>query len=254
MMDEQQGTPAHSLAPTEVNVLARKMAAAYATMAEFYRKQMGLSPAEADARASEPADAAYRNRLLTESPDQTSWWRLSSLMEAEPETAMALWERVKECAREELENGHRAAESFDWNSGPWERAQFLALRVSFQSEWKPQGGIESALIDTMAQTLTAYMYWMERLHIQADSDSKVQDHDLKEKGYWLPPRIVAADAMEMSAAMADRFHRMFLRTLRSLRDLRRYSPDVFVQHAEQVNVGEQQVNIAEKQANIAESI
>jgi hypothetical protein len=111
----------------------------------------------------------------TEPPDQTSWWGLSSLMKAEPETAIALWERIKQTAREELENGHLAAETFDWNSGPWDRAQFLAVRSSFRSEWKPQGGIESSLIDTMAQTYTAYMYWMQRLHIQADSYSKVQD-------------------------------------------------------------------------------
>ena len=50
--------------------------------------------------------------------------------------------------------------------------------------------------------------------------------------------------MEEAAAMADRFHRMFLRTLRALRDLRRYGGPVIVQQAGQVNVGGQQVNVA----------
>ena len=45
-----------------------------------------------------------------------------------------------------------------------------------------------------------------------------------------------ATAMDQSEAMANRFHRMFLRGLRALRDLRRYAPAVVVQNAGQVNV------------------
>jgi hypothetical protein len=40
--------------------------------------------------------------------------------------------------------------------------------------------------------------------------------------------------------MVDRFNRIFLRTLRALRDLRKHAPTVVVQNAGQVNVGEQQ--------------
>src|SRR5262245_58367283 len=36
--------------------------------------------------------------------------------------------------------------------------------------------------------------------------------------------------------MVDRFNRFFLRTLRQLRDLRRYTPQVTIQNAGQVNV------------------
>ena len=43
--------------------------------------------------------------------------------------------------------------------------------------------------------------------------------------------------------MVDRFNKIFLRTLRQLRDLRRYSRPVIVQNAGQVNVGGQQVNV-----------
>jgi hypothetical protein len=42
--------------------------------------------------------------------------------------------------------------------------------------------------------------------------------------------------------MADCFNRLFMRTLRSLRDLRRYSPSVHIESAGQVNIGQQQVN------------
>ena len=44
--------------------------------------------------------------------------------------------------------------------------------------------------------------------------------------------------------MGDRFNRLFLRTLRALRDLRRYAPSVTVQNVGQVNIGQQQVNVA----------
>ena len=44
--------------------------------------------------------------------------------------------------------------------------------------------------------------------------------------------------------MVDRFNRLLLRTLRALRDLRRYSSQVVVQNANQVNVGQQQVNVS----------
>ena len=56
--------------------------------------------------------------------------------------------------------------------------------------------------------------------------------------------MTTAQALEQSAALADRFHRMFLRSLRALRDLRRYSSPVVVQRAGQVNVGGQQINVA----------
>ena len=52
-----------------------------------------------------------------------------------------------------------------------------------------------------------------------------------------------AEAIEQ-AAMVDRFNRLFLRTLRQLRDLRRYAPAVTIQNAGQVNIGQQQVNVA----------
>ena len=53
-----------------------------------------------------------------------------------------------------------------------------------------------------------------------------------------------AQALEQAAAMVDRFNRLQLRTLRQLRDLRRYAPAVVIQNADQVNIGEQQINLS----------
>jgi hypothetical protein len=52
-------------------------------------------------------------------------------------------------------------------------------------------------------------------------------------------------AIEHAAQMADRWNRIYLRTLRNLRDLRRYS--VTINNPQQVNIaadGGQQVNVA----------
>ena len=46
--------------------------------------------------------------------------------------------------------------------------------------------------------------------------------------------------------MVDRFNRIFLRTLRALRDLRKHSPALIVQNAGQVNVGDKQVNVVQE--------
>ena len=103
-----------------------------------------------------------------------------------------LWQRVKDAARKELASGHRAARTIEHDSRPWERAQFLALRAAFREEWQPRGGVEAALIDAMAQAYTGYLTWLERLDVQATSEGSVEDHQLKERGYYLTPRVTTA--------------------------------------------------------------
>ena len=44
--------------------------------------------------------------------------------------------------------------------------------------------------------------------------------------------------------MVDRFNRIFMRTLRALKDLRRHAPMLVVQNVGQLNVAEQQINVA----------
>ena len=63
-------------------------------------------------------------------------------------------------------------------------------------------------------------------------------------GCWNLPNIGESHAVEQASAMSDRYNRMFIRTLRALRDLRRHWSTVVVQNAGQVNVGEQQVNVS----------
>jgi hypothetical protein len=58
------------------------------------------------------------------------------------------------------------------------------------------------------------------------------------------PRVSQAQASDTAAQMSDRFNRIFLRCVRSLRDLRRYPVTVNAPGG-QVNIGEKQVNIGQ---------
>jgi len=223
--------------------VARELARGYAALVESYRRSWEIPQAEADAKARETGDGDWVEKYLTDPPDQLAWWGLSLLVERSPDQGYAAWERVKREARQELATGHRAARALEWDGTPWERARFLALREAFRAEWRPGGGLEATLVDTLAQAHSTYLFWLERLHVQATGEAKVEDHKLRTEGYWQPPRVRTAEAMEQAAAMADRFNRLFLRTLRALRDLRRYAGPVIVQQAGQVNVGAQQVNV-----------
>jgi hypothetical protein len=68
------------------------------------------------------------------------------------------------------------------------------------------------------------------------------------KGNWIPPRVGEQNAIEHAMQMMDRYNRLFLRTLRQLRDLRRYSTPITINNPQQVNIaadGGKQVNVAD---------
>jgi hypothetical protein len=137
---------------------------------------------------------------------------------------------------------------------PFERMEFLAIRNGFIDEWQPRGGIELRMIDMLAQCFVAWQYWLKRSFDTANNLDYAEEQMKRSKsvydgGTWQPPRLTAAEYLERANQMADRFQRMFLRTLRQMRDLRRYSQPVIVNNAGQVNVaadGGQQVNVQNK--------
>jgi hypothetical protein len=45
---------------------------------------------------------------------------------------------------------------------------------------------------------------------------------------WRLPYLSAADSIERAINMADKFNRLFMRTLRQMRDLRRYNVPVII--------------------------
>lgn len=181
--------------------------------------------------------------LMRAAPDSIGWHELGYAEDRNAGSSMEIWSRIRQAAHDELENGHRAADVVASALSPWVRAQFLALRESFIVDWQPKGSIEMRLIDQMAQIYTQYEFWMQMAVQRSAVECQLQTTHIKKEGKWVALTVDGNAEMEQASAMADRFNRLFLRTVRALRDLRRYSPPVIVQNAGQVNVGGQQVNI-----------
>lgn len=165
---------------SEAGSLARRMAANYLQMVEFYQERMLPPPDEAHGEVRDLVGYDTEH-ILDAPPDQVGWFALQRVLEHDPERGYSAWERIKAEAREELASGHRAAAALEWSGSPWGRAQFLAIRDAFRTEWHPRGGIEDALIDTLAQAHASYLYWVEQLHILATTEGQLHDHKLKKR-------------------------------------------------------------------------
>lgn len=250
-VDTASVTPAASLVGgplpgLEASMLAVEMAKAYRRMVEHYRRSYQRSPPEAAALTDELSSATPTciDRILTTPDEEITWFDLHRLAEKDPALAAQRWKEVRQAATDEVQAKVRAAQALEGRSGDaWQRAQFFALCRELEQGWQPRNGVERQLLDTMAQAQTAFLYW---LTVMTQYTSLPVGTAAKEEGTWVPPRVSEAEAIDKAAAMVDRFNRIFLRTLRALRDLRRYTPHtVVVQNAGQVNVGRQQVNMAE---------
>jgi hypothetical protein len=201
-----------------------------------------LKAAEAAEAARTPRDQALE-RIRTAPPDQLSWSTLAQAARHDLTVTLAAWEQIKGAARQELSGGHRTSLSLERAGTPWDRARFLALRDAFRDDWQPRGGVESALIDLLAQSLGAYLQWSERLSLYVESQCETEDVKLKRDGYWMPPRISEAQWMTWCAEQANVAHRRFLMTLKTMQDLRRL-PSASIASVGQVNVAQQQVNVS----------
>ena len=97
----------------------------------------------------------------------------------------------------------------------------------------------------MAVAFSLQMYWYGIAHDRAIGVHDDQRDSLKRyaSSGWKSPYQSEADAVDQAHRLADGYNRQFLRVLRQLRDLRRYTP-VVIQNAQQVNVGNQQVNVS----------
>jgi hypothetical protein len=229
----------------EVIPLAQELATASCRWVDYYLTKMGMSPEEALAQARKPMPDCCREELLHGPPHQVSWHGLNELAQEDPELAARRWEQVKAAARDELVSGHRAARKVeDHGAGPWERAQFAALRSALAEDWQPRGGMEWLLIDQLAQAYTEQERWLKLANLRLSLDASRHDMDEQRKGKWVPPRLTEAQSCEQAMAMSERWHGIFLKTLRALRDLRPAAPALLVGMAGQVNVGGQQVNVA----------
>ncbi len=272
--DFQTEIPVDSL---ESNVgytsLLRQMHNAYVRRVAFYRSPEGGSLSIEQARAEafhactsrEEAEKIF-DQMMRLPLDSLNFVDLQELYSYAPRAAEVVWEMTKNEGRREFESGHLAANiTFPegYMKGMWNIARYLGVRESFVDDWKPQGGIEVAMIDMLAQSYFQWQFWLEQTVKRSQTREKefhpeysrwLAQRNLELKangitdGYWNRPYVSEQQAIEHAVQMADRFNRIFMRTLRQLRDLRRYAP-VTINNPNQVNIaadGGQQVNINNK--------
>lgn len=226
----------------EARNLGRELARVYKRTVESFQQLSCLSPEEAIERVDELLSGVSVEDVLHLDPEEISWLDLDSLAGAGE--SIQIWEQIKAEARDELSVGGTVAKVVEGhNAKPWERAQFFALRQGMIDEWRPRGGMELALIDTLASSLYMYRFWLNQHVERATTRAEIQKNDLKVRGKRRPALSWEEENTARAAEMADRFHRMAMRSLRALRDLRRYAPTVSIQSAGQVNIGEKQVNL-----------
>jgi hypothetical protein len=251
--------------------LIREMQHAYIERVAFYRSEIGgsLSLEEARARSyhtckdEEEAKRIYDN-IMSYSLDNIDFVDLLEMWPVAPRMAEALWEMLKSEAGDAFESGHLASKAVapvHYMRTAWNVASYLGIRESFITEWEPRGGIELSLIDMLAQAFLQYQYWMEQSVLRTQTRSRELHpeyeqwqkwkHPGKEPGgylhgYWHIPLVSEQAAAEHAAQMVDRWNRIYMRTLRNLRDLRRYSVPVTINNPQQVNIaadGGQQMNV-----------
>jgi hypothetical protein len=188
-------------------------------------------------------DAEGLDRIRNKQPRELTYNDLQTVVERDPEEALRMWGGMLDASHEYIASGAYAADFIGSHDGLWGRAHFHMIRHAFFEDWQPRGGIESAMIEMMAQSFVLWNRWLNAAtNIELNGfDTRREDERLK-----YAPRPSDAEALNQALAMADRFNRMFMRTLRQMRDLRRYSAPVVINNPQQVNVaaeGGQQVNV-----------
>lgn len=207
----------------------------------FYRSEKGgsLTLDQAVERATHQIDeqrgAEIFEELLTESSETIDFQDLHKLWTHSPEDAEFVWTQMKIEARREFVTGHLAATVFepvDWMRTAWKRAKFLGVRDSFIDEYQPEGGVETAFVDTMAQAYFLQLHWTEESVRRTQADPRRHSYEYSqwerykreagkrsqmwESGYWEIPYASEMECQEQTVKMADYFSRLFQRTVRAL--------------------------------------
>ena len=253
--------------------LVRILSEHFGRQRAYFRSEKGgmLSPEESRQKAyleafDEEEAIDTLNRLLTGSRELISFADLHNVHRDSPRVAENLWQMLKSEARMEFENGNRAAVMFecaDYMTDAWNRAGYIGIRESFCEEWQPKGGIELSMIDMMAQSYLQFQFWTQESIKRATTKPREENFEFSQwkrlrkvasekqwdNGKWDIPYLSEQSAINEAAQLADRWQKMYFRAIRSLRDWRRYTPQVTINNPQQVNIaanGGQQINQTEK--------
>lgn len=187
---------------------------------------------------------------LNASPEDVTWTAMGRLEDKQPGSFAILWERIKEYARDELESGQRAASVAVGDHRAISRARFLVLREKYIEEWQPRNVLESQMIDAICQAQTIREYWMTLATERVAVECEIEVYFVELTGKRSERRLDGSESAREAREEAERWDRVFIRAVRALRDLRRYSTAVIVNNqGGQVNVaseGSQQTNVVKK--------
>ena len=188
---------------------------------------------------------------LDAAPEDVTWTAMARLEDQQPGSFAILWERLKEYARDELESGQRAASVAVGDHRAISRARFLVLREKYIAEWQPRNVLESQMIDAICQAQTIREYWMTLATERVAIECEIERFWVEYNGKRSEKRIDGSESAREAREEAERWDRVFIRAVRALRDLRRYSTAVIVNNqGGQVNVasdGGQQTNVIKKE-------
>ena len=188
---------------------------------------------------------------LDAAPEDVTWTAMARLEDQQPGSFPILWERIKEYARDELESGQRAASVAICDHRAISRTRFLVLREKYIAEWQPRNVLESQMIDAICQAQTIREYWMTLATERVAVECEIERFWVEYNGKRSEKRIDGSESARDAREEAERWDRVFIRAVRALRDLRRYSPAVIVNNqGGQVNVasdGGQQTNVVKKE-------
>jgi seryl-tRNA synthetase len=119
------------------------------------------------------------------------------------------------------------------------------------------------MIDAVAQAYLQLQFWTTECVKRSKTEPRQENQKFAEwkkcnkeprpkqwsrEGHWDMPLVTEQAAIEQAAQMADRWQKMYFRAIRSLRDWRRYTPQVTINNPNQVNIATdrgQQVNVAD---------
>lgn len=234
----RRGRDLDGVEAAESITLAREFTVAHRGMIDCLRQVYEKDDKTALAEATE-YPASLKAQALNGDPAEVSWHDLDRLAAADPQLALRRWREIKSSAMKDLLSGHRAARALEpFHEGrPWQRAEFIGLRTALAEEWQPRGGMEWHLIDKLAQASTEEEQWLQQAVSRRTLQWQESGRKGRETGRHEAPRMDFAASTEQAMAMADRWNRIFCRTLRALRDLRRYAVSVNIQGPGQVNIG-----------------
>jgi hypothetical protein len=181
-----------------------------------------------------------KEQMVLVDAEDLRWHNFSDVELDEEGAAQALWDHVKERAREELRAGVLAARVVSEHQSPMVYARLMARREALIEQWQPRGGQEMQMVETLAQLQTLQDHWMQIAVQRTLFDANEESYKIKKFGKWEIMPIGKDPLMEQAHEMLGKVIGMYLRTVRALRDLRRYSPQVIINNPHTVNVAQDQ--------------